>query len=167
MSVDFLACSLSLSLRAEDIKIDGITYRYEKGNSEASVNEGDKSLISHVIILPSFICDGNSYKVTSIGRSAFKDCSGLTSIEIPNSVTSIGNEAFSGCSGLTSVTIPNSVSSIGGGAFANCSGLTSIEIPNSVTSIADGTALMGCSRLYSIKLPKCFPGIYTNGDQIT
>ena len=249
----FLACSLSLSLRAEDIKIDGITYRYEKGNSEASVSEGDKSLISHVIILPSFICDGNSYKVTSIGRSAFKDCSGLTSIEIPNSVTSIGNEAFSGCSGLTSVTIPNSVtsigefafnscsgltsvtipnsvttigfaafsgcsgltsvtipnsvttigtlafsgcsgltsieipngvtsihlhafsdcsgltsvtipnsvSSIGGGAFANCSGLTSIEIPNSVTSIADGTALMGCSRLYSIKLPKCFPGIYT------
>ena len=39
--------------------------------------------------------------------------------------------------------------------------MTSIEIPNSVTSIADGTALMGCSRLYSIKLPKCFPGIYT------
>ena len=30
-----------------------------------------------------------------------------------------------------------------------------------MTSIADGTALMGCSRLYSIKLPKCFPGIYT------
>lgn len=32
----FLACSLSLSLRAEDIKIEGITYRYEKGNNASS-----------------------------------------------------------------------------------------------------------------------------------
>ena len=42
--------------------------------------------------------------VTSIGSSAFEDCSGLTSITIPNSVTSIGEWAFIGCSSLTSVT---------------------------------------------------------------
>ena len=66
---------------------------------------------------------------------AFQDCSGLTSITIPNSVTHIGNLAFYGCSGLTSITIPNSVTSIGSGAFRNCSGLTSVIIPNSVTSI--------------------------------
>ena len=99
--------------------------------------------------------------VTTICSSAFWGCSGLTSIEIPNSVTTIGSNAFYGCSGLTSIKIPNGVASIGDYAFYGCSGLTSIEIPNSVTSIADGTALMGCSRLYSIKLPKCFPGIYT------
>ena len=99
--------------------------------------------------------------VTTIGSLAFRCCSGLTSINIPDGVTSIGGSAFGQCSGLTSVTIPNSVTSIGQGAFSDCSGLTSIEIPNSVTSIADGTAFMGCSRLYSIKLPKCFPGIYT------
>ncbi|MCQ2771344.1 MAG: leucine-rich repeat domain-containing protein, partial [Clostridia bacterium] len=33
-----------------------------------------------------------------MGERAFEGCSGLTSIEIPNSVTSIGNYAFSGCS---------------------------------------------------------------------
>lgn len=32
--------------------------------------------------------------VTSIGSSAFDNCSSLTSIEIPNSVTSIGSSAF-------------------------------------------------------------------------
>ena len=74
--------------------------------------------------------------VTSIGNSAFSNCSGLTSIEIPNSVTSIGNSAFSNCSGLTSIEIPNSVTSIGSNAFS-WSGLTSIEIPNSVTSIGN------------------------------
>ncbi len=61
--------------------------------------------------------------VTSIGNSAFQNCSGLTSITIPNSVTSIGNSAFQNCSGLTSVTIGNSVTSIGERAFSFCSGL--------------------------------------------
>ena len=45
---------------------------------------------------------------------------------IPNSVTSIGNSAFYNCSGLTSVTIPNSVTSIGDWAFNDCSDLETI-----------------------------------------
>ena len=73
--------------------------------------------------------------MTSIGNYAFYDCSGLTSVTIPNSVTIIGGYAFYNCSKLTSVTIPNSVTRIGGSAFKGCSGLTSVTIPNSVTSI--------------------------------
>ena len=66
---------------------------------------------------------------------AFSGCTGLTSVEIPNSVTNIGNYAFYGCTGLTSVTIPNSVTSIGGYAFQNCSGLRSVTIGSGVLSI--------------------------------
>ncbi|MBR5804157.1 MAG: leucine-rich repeat protein [Bacteroidaceae bacterium] len=40
---------------------------------------------------------GKTMTVTSIGYRAFWDCSGLTSISIPNSVTIIGGEAFYGC----------------------------------------------------------------------
>ena len=84
--------------------------------------------------------------VTSIGKLAFSNNSGLTSITIPNSVTSIGEFAFYGCNGLTSITIPSSVISIGHYAFENCSGLTSITIPNFVTSIGV-SAFEGCSDL--------------------
>lgn len=57
-------------------------------------------------------------EVTSIGESAFSGCTGLTSINIPESVTSIGRSAFRGCSGLRSIYVyAETVPSIGAGAF--------------------------------------------------
>ena len=87
--------------------------------------------------------------VTSIGSSAFRDCTGLTSIEIPVGVTKIDMYAFSGCSSLTSIEIPVGVTKIDRYAFSGCSSLTSIEIPSSVTSIAE-CVFSGCSELTSI-----------------
>ena len=91
----------------------------------------------------------NGKSVTSIGNCAFRYCTSLTSITIPNSVMEIGSSAFSGCSSLTSITIPNSVTEIGVYAFKGCTSLTSITIPNSVTNIGDST-FWGCSSLTAI-----------------
>ena len=125
--------------------------------------------------------DGISYKVTGIGDNAFSGCTGLTSVEIPNSVTSIGDNAFSGCAGLKSVEIPNSVTSIGvcaftgctdlnsltignsvesigGHAFYNCHSVTSLTIPNSVTSIGE-YAFSGCTGLTSLTIPNSVTSI--------
>ena len=89
--------------------------------------------------------------VTSIGGSAFRECTGLTSVTIPNSVKGIGEKAFYGCTGLTSVTIPDSVTSIGEYAFFNCTGLTSVTIGNSVTGIG-GYAFYNCTGLTSVTI---------------
>ena len=91
--------------------------------------------------------------VRSIKEGAFRNCSGLISIVIPNSVTTIEDNAFNSCTGLTSVDIPNSVRSIGEGAFKNCSSLISIVIPNSVTSIGEA-AFYGCTGLTYIRIPR-------------
>ncbi|MCQ2052267.1 MAG: leucine-rich repeat domain-containing protein, partial [Bacteroidaceae bacterium] len=56
-----------------------------------------------------------------IGEYAFSECSGLSSITIPELVTSIEKNAFYNCSNLHSVSIPNSVTSIGDNAFSGCS----------------------------------------------
>ena len=109
--------------------------------------------VSGNLIIPATAKDGDmEYSVTSIGMFAFSECSGLTSVTIPESVTSIGDYAFYWCSGLTSVTIPGSVSSIGNSAFYQCSNLTSVTIGNSV-SLIGAAAFYQCSSLTSVTIP--------------
>ena len=110
------------------------------------------------VVIPK-VYDGK--RVTGIGDAAFLNCSGLTSITIPDSVTSIGENAFYRCSGLTSITIPDSVTSIGYCAFERCTGLTSVVIPDSVTSIGYG-AFFGCFGLTSIEIPDSVTSIGDN-----
>ena len=97
------------------------------------------------------------YGITSLGDYCFQDCTGLTSITIPNSVTSIGFSCFFNCTGLTSINIPNSVTSLGGSCFSRCKKLTSINIPNSVTSI--GGSCFYSSGLTSITIPNSVTSI--------
>ena len=91
--------------------------------------------------------------VTSIGGSAFRYCTSLTSVTIPDSVTSIGGWAFTDCASLTSVTIPDGVTSIGEYTFSWCTSLTSVTIPDSVTSIGE-FAFHNCKSLTSMTIPR-------------
>ena len=119
-----------------------------------------------------------------IGERAFSNCSGLTSVTIPNSVTYIGYMAFSGTgiynnnsnwdNGVLyidnwlieansnvvkgSYTIKEGTRIIGYSAFAYCRGLTSVIIPNSVTSIG-AAAFYDCSGLTSVTIPNSVTSI--------
>ena len=170
-----LSVLFSTSASAYDVKIDGIYYNLISKAKTAEVTRNVEDKYSGDVVIPSSITvEGQEYTVTSIGKSAFWGCSGLTSVNIPNSVTSFGNYAFHNCTGLTSVTIPNSVTSIGNSAFWGCSGLTSVTIPNSVTSIG-GSVFSLCSKLEDIiivnnmfvHLPETYSGHYSIPENIS
>ena len=133
---------------AQKVQIGDLYYNLN-GTSQTAEVAGNSSASGEIIIPASVTYNEVVYSVTNIGKSAFEDCSDLTSVTIPNSVTSIGESAFEDCSGLTSVTIPNSVTSIGKDAFYKCTSLTSVTIPNSVTSIGN-YAFYGCNGLTSV-----------------
>ena len=155
MTTLILSVIFSISASAGVVKVDGIYY--DISGTTATVTSG-RNCSGDIVIPESITYNNSKYSVTSIGEWAFRGCSDLTSITIPNSVTSIGSEAFEGCHGLTSVTIPNSVTSIGEWAFSYCSGLTSITIPNSVTSIGR-SAFERCSGLMSVTIPNSVTSI--------
>jgi hypothetical protein len=71
-----------------DLQITGTGKMYDYSDSNKAPWDNYSALIQSVEI------DNN---VTSIGKRAFRDCSGLTSIIIPGNVTSIGQDAFRGC----------------------------------------------------------------------
>ena len=121
------------------------------GTNTVSVRAVSDTISGHIII-PEIVENGGvNYSVTKIDGEAFRNCSHLTSVTIPNTVTTISVDAFMDCSSLVSVTIPNQVSSIDFAAFAFCSQLTSINIPESVVSIS-GNAFSGCVGLTEIKV---------------
>ncbi|MES2920257.1 MAG: leucine-rich repeat protein [Verrucomicrobiota bacterium] len=99
-------------------------FTYDDNGSSVTITRYAGPADGTVVIPPTI----NERPVTAIGFAAFSCCTGLTGINIPNSVTSIGAQAFSSCDGLTSVNIPNSVTSIGDAAFDYCSGLTGFVV---------------------------------------
>ncbi|MBR2771195.1 MAG: leucine-rich repeat protein [Bacteroidales bacterium] len=177
-----LALFMSIAANAFFEK-NGIYYNITDANAmtvEVIHSYGSDSYSGDIVIPSSIKVNSKVYGVTSIGEYAFQDCSGLTSITIPNSVTSIALGAFEGCTSLTSITIPEGVTAIGNYAFYG-SGLTSmtfhceridnwfsgiesineIILGDEVKSIGDG-AFQDCYALTSITIPEGVTSIGEN-----
>ena len=163
-----LWCNMMVS--AHDLEVDGIYYNITsstdltaavtyKGlyyDSDSNTYSGDVS------IPPTITYNGKTYRVTSIGENAFKACSNLTTINIPEGVTSIGDQAFSVCENLAEITLSKSITTIGDGAFYACTSLTTINIPENsqLTNIGD-YPFSCCTSLTTINIPE---GVTSIGD---
>ncbi|MBO4802765.1 MAG: leucine-rich repeat protein [Bacteroidaceae bacterium] len=72
-----------------------------------------------------------------IGKNMFKECTKLRSILLPQTVTAILSGAFAN-SGITEIDIPNSVSQLGSDAFSYCSALSKVVIGSRVSKMDQG-----------------------------
>ena len=152
---------MPIGLSAHNFEVGGIYYNITSTEDKtvAVTFSGDSySAVADEytgeVAIPATVTHGGvTYRVTSIRGNAFRRCSGLTSITIPEGVTSIGSGAFSDCTSLASITIPSSVTSIGSSAFFDCTSLTSVILPEGVTSIG-GDAFYCCTSLASITIPE-------------
>lgn len=82
---------------------DGV-YVYSVSNGAATITGVvDKTAFSGSQVIPEML---GGYPVKNISSSAFKDCTSLTSVTVPESVTSVGSGAFDGCTALGELTIP-------------------------------------------------------------
>jgi len=97
--------------------------------------------------LQTLTISGNS-ALTTIGGSAFTDCTNLTSVYLPSGIISIGSRAFYNCSSITSITLPSSLTTLGEYAFYGCISFTDINIPAGITSMLG--AFQNCSSLETI-----------------
>ena len=165
---------------AHDFEVDGIYYdvtdatnktvavTYKGSSSTAYSNEYRGS-----VVIPESVTDnGTTYSVTSIGTDAFSGCTGLTSVEIPNSVTSIGSFAFYKCSGLKEVYINDITAWLGISfihytsnplfyakkLYLNNEVVNHLTIPDNVTEIKN-YAFYNCTSLTSVVIPNSVTSI--------
>ena len=92
--------------------------------------------------------------VTSIPSKAFKDCTTLESIYLPEGVTHIASDAFEGCTNLKYIISPKSTNYsmfiYNGELMAIAPGLTDVTIPKEVKSI--GGAVFQNSKVENLTL---------------
>ena len=110
---------------------------------------------SYDITIPT---DFGRFPVTAIGDDAFRGCSALKKVTIPQSVTSIGDSAFAGCHNLDSVTINDAATSIGNRAFTECPLTTTLSLGKKITTIGD-EAFYYCIELESVTIPQSVTSI--------
>ena len=138
-------------------------YYNESGNWNNSVLYLD----NHLIKANSSLTDSYTIKsgTVTISPFAFKDCTKLTNIIVPETTISIGESAFNGCVSLESITLPfvgdgTSENANFGYIFGDYFGASNNYVPSTLESVVilndcdiEEYAFYDCKSLVSITLP--------------
>lgn len=90
--------------------------------------------------------------ITAIPANAFKGCSTLSLIILPDNIKSIGESAFEGCTALNTILINNDLAEIGERAFYECRSLKSVDLGEGLSSIG-AEAFYLCAQLEGVAIP--------------
>ena len=82
-------------------------------------------------------------ELETIGEDAFRGCTALLSIDLPDSVVSVGDGAFYGCSAAETLSVGSSLGEVGRAAFFNLQSLEVIEVSkDNAVYAGDGSCLI-------------------------
>lgn len=97
-----LAYDPSGSLNDTKFVVAGIGYeRLGQDNFNVGVTHIDTlTYTGEILVRPTVNYAGQDFSVIAVQADAFKNCAGITQVELPASIASIGNSAFAGCSGI-------------------------------------------------------------------
>lgn len=90
----------------------------------------------------------NDKNIKEIGESAFRQCTNLTKVSIPDGVELINSSAFAATK-IKEITFPSSVKEICEFSFGHCYELISIHIPSTLTKISS-RAFNDCDNIIEI-----------------
>ena len=101
--------------------------------------------------------------VSIISTGAFKDCTSLTDLafEDKSKLTTIGSEAFRNCTSLKAIIIPDSVTEIGDYAFTDCISAKTLKISNSIVHI-NNSSFAALKAVDFITIPEGVTHLYRN-----
>ena len=146
---EIVAIDDSVSIIDEDWELG---YLYDKTTMTAAVGYSSQSPVAEIVIPLITKHEDRSYRVTQINPDAFHGCTGITSVQMPNSINFIGRFAFAGCYNLQSIQMPRILETIEDYTFSDCYALTSFVMPENIKYIGEG-AFADCKRLTDITLP--------------
>ncbi len=133
--------------------------KYNASDTEDVVLEGVTTIGANAFKEARFASVKIPASVTSIGSSAFQNCTLLKTVEFeaPADGTeaqdlAIGASAFNG-SGITSITLPARVNSLGANVFQNCVSLQTATLTDVKIESLAAHLFNGCSLLETVYLP--------------
>ena len=161
---------------------DGIYYYTSGSLAIVTYSSTNFNSYSGDVIIPRTVThNGKTYTVYQIEENAFRACTDLYSVQIPNTVRliypyafagssklkrvvlpdslfQISKNAFSACSELEDIKLGNHLRSLGKHVFVGCKSITHIEIPHLIKIIPEG-AFLGCDNLNRVVLPDSLKAI--------
>jgi len=134
----------------EDLPVAGLSYRVCDDGASCTIKSIGRAIKNRRFIIPEEI-DG--YKVVGIEANAFRYCTEIVELVIPEGVLTIGDFAFYSCRNLRRVIISDTVEYIGESAFEYCRAVKYVKIGDGVKTISD-RAFYGCMELIWIDMGK-------------
>ncbi|MBR4729626.1 MAG: leucine-rich repeat protein [Prevotella sp.] len=122
LSLMILALLMPRTVQADQLfTYEGVTYNIPSGYYYVEVAPSASGHYTGTMTIPGYVIYNNTwYLVRNVMPEAFKNCTGLKKVVLPEGLYSIGDEAFAGCTSLKSITIPSTVEIIGNLCFAGC-----------------------------------------------